>query len=743
MPSFDLDEISRVEALATYAVLDTQPEQAFDDLCRIAAHICNLPVAAITFIAEERQFFKATVGIDLRETEIHAACSKAVLETDLLVVPDTAADPRFAVSPLLTIDPRLRFCAAASLRTPSGLPIGVLAVLDYRPHPEAFPKAHAELLRALARQVMALLEQRRLNAALLRRESELKHVQELAGVGGLEVDLRDTFRNRRSPEYLLVHGLPPEAATESHEAWVQRVHPEDREAVEHHFISAVRGSDTHYYAEYRIVRPSDGEIRWIAATAQIERDVQGKAIRLVGAHHDITERKTAEETQRHNEQHLRAILDTMPQIVWSNRPDGYHDYFNLRWYQLTGRSPDESHGSGWNPALHPDDRERAFQTWKHALANGEPYIIEYRLKESTGEYRWFIGRALPVRGRDGQIERWYGTCTDIHDLKLAQAALTQSEERRRIAAQSARIGVWDYDPQTKSLTWDDQTQGLLDCPSDLEISYEVFLSRVHPNDRPRVESCINRAFDPTGDGSYDCQYRVQLNNGAVRWIGALGKVYFGDGRATRFIGTAQDLTEQKRAEERENLIKKELHHRVKNTLATVQAIAGSTMKSAGSMEEFRNTFADRLASLGKTHTLITENVWQSVRLHDLLSLELAPYSESGSARVALNGPEVDIPAEWAVTLGMAVHELTTNAAKYGALSGTCGCVTVTWQYAIDGCLEISWEEMHGPPVKPPGRLGFGTQLLQRVLATQLEADVSITYPPEGASISIRMRKGFR
>ncbi|HEV7256826.1 MAG TPA: HWE histidine kinase domain-containing protein [Bosea sp. (in: a-proteobacteria)] len=134
--------------------------------------------------------------------------------------------------------------------------------------------------------------------ALRRREQELAQVQKIGKVGGLEVELRDGFRNRRSPEYLLIHGLPPEAVHESHEDWVRRIHLQERAMVESHFREAVAGTARDYQAEYRIIRPSDGAVRWISAIAQIERDETGKAVRLIGAHLDVTERKEAEAQQR-------------------------------------------------------------------------------------------------------------------------------------------------------------------------------------------------------------------------------------------------------------------------------------------------------------------------------------------------------------------------------------------------------------------------------------------------------------
>lgn len=146
--------------------------------------------------------------------------------------------------------------------------------------------------------IMALKARDEAEAELRRREQELAQVQKIGKVGGLEVDLRDGFRNRRSPEYLLVHGLPPDAVHESHEDWVRRIHPQERAMVESHFRETVAGSACDYQAEYRIIRPSDGEVRWIQALARIERDETGKAQRLIGAHLDVTERKEAEAQQR-------------------------------------------------------------------------------------------------------------------------------------------------------------------------------------------------------------------------------------------------------------------------------------------------------------------------------------------------------------------------------------------------------------------------------------------------------------
>ena len=153
----------------------------------------------------------------------------------------------------------------------------------------------------------------------------------------------------------------------------------------------------------------------------------GKPMRLAGVSVDITDNKAAEQRLAESEAKFRAIADSMPQMVWSTLPNGFHDYYNARWYEYTGVPPGSTDGEGWNDMFHPDDQERAWTSWRHSLETGEPYQIEYRLKHHSGEYRWTLGRAMPIVDADGKILRWFGTCTDIHETKLA------AEEREIVA----------------------------------------------------------------------------------------------------------------------------------------------------------------------------------------------------------------------------------------------------------------------------------------------------------------------
>jgi two-component sensor histidine kinase len=211
------------------------------------------------------------------------------------------------------------------------------------------------------------------------------------------------------------------------------------------------------------------------------------------------------------------------------------------------------------------------------------------------------------------------------------------------------------------------------------------------------------------------------------------------GKVLGVSGIFRDITDRKRAEERQHLLTRELHHRIKNMLATVQAIAGSTARSVSSIEEFSKHFADRLFSMGRAHTLVTENAWEGASLSDLLRLELDPYDDGSSNRIKLLGPEVYLPADTALALGLGFHELTTNAAKHGALSVFGGEVAVAWSRRVEDDgehLSITWVERDGPPVTTPSRRGFGSQLLQRVLGTQVGGTVSVNYNSAGLQAEI-------
>ena len=212
--------------------------------------------------------------------------------------------------------------------------------------------------------------------------------------------------------------------------WLDATHPDDKERAGQVFMDALERREP-FRLEYRL-RRADGTYRWAIDAAEPRFTPDGKFVGYIGSVIDIEERHEIEQKLRESEANLKAITNSVDQMIWSTRPDGFHDFYNDRWYEFTGMPYGSTDGEAWNGMFHPDDQERAWARWRDSLVTGRPYHIEYRLRHWSGAYRWVIGRANAVRGADGEIVRWYGTCTDIHELKVAElhraALITLQEE---------------------------------------------------------------------------------------------------------------------------------------------------------------------------------------------------------------------------------------------------------------------------------------------------------------------------
>ncbi|GJD92375.1 Blue-light-activated histidine kinase [Methylobacterium hispanicum] len=232
-------------------------------------------------------------------------------------------------------------------------------------------------------------------------------------------------------------------------------------------------------------------------------------------------------------------------------------------------------------------------------------------------------------------------------------------------------------------------------------------------------------------------YRKDGSTYVVEWL--ITPVHEADGRISHWVSAQRDITERRAGEDRQAMMVRELHHRVKNTLATVQAVFNATARSGLPLAELTRAFSGRIASLARTHALITEDLAQVASFEGLLRAELDPYDERG--RLALEGPRVVLPSELAVPVGMALHELTTNALRHGSLADPNGRLHVAWwveEGAAGRGLRWDWHEHDGPPAAHPTREGFGHRLLNKVLAAQTGAEVDVAFAPDGLRVSVRM-----
>lgn len=291
-----------------------------------------------------------------------------------------------------------------------------------------------------------------------------------------------------------------------------------------------------------------GQDIWLEARAYPFQD------KLAVFYRDITERKRAERALSESEANFRTITNAMPQIVWSTLPDGYHDYFNERFYEYTGWTPGAADGSAWIALYHPDDIARTMRIWQHSLATGEPYEIEYRMRHHSGEYRWSLGRALPVRDRDGTIVRWMGTCTDIHEQVNTKAALQDTQSRLKVALDAAQIGTWRWDIASGTVSSDRNFATMLALPDDVPqpVSAARIYGSVHPDDIASVKLSIARSIS-SGE-PYLQVFRVVRPDGTVRHIQGRATVQLNaNGRPVSMSGAVVDITRQIAAEEARQL----------------------------------------------------------------------------------------------------------------------------------------------------------------------------------------------
>lgn len=315
--------------------------------------------------------------------------------------------------------------------------------------------------------------------------------------------------------------------------------------------------------------------------------------------------------------------------------------------------------------------------------------------------------------------------------------LDESAERLRLATQAGKVGLWDWDIPGDRIVWTESLHRMHGVPRERPAqTFSEWIARVHPEDRERVEAAIGRAH--AGEAPYDLELRTLRPDGGVTWVYTNAVVIRQGGQPTRMVGATVDITGRKEAEQQRDLLVAELSHRVKNTLATVVTISRQSFRSDTTIESARASFEGRIQGLAHTHTRLAEANWMSAPVRALLEDELAPYRLEDGSNVSVGGPEVSLPAKRAVMLGMAFHELATNAAKHGSLSARGGRVDVHWRRTRGGGLAVDWREAGGPQVVSPARAGFGRLLLERAIAADLRGKVDMQFDPGGLHCRISL-----
>jgi PAS domain S-box-containing protein len=349
-------------------------------------------------------------------------------------------------------------------------------------------------------------------------------------------------------------------------------------------------------------------------------------------------------------------------------------------------------------------------------------------------HKWVMAVAAPRFDRQGEFLGHIGSAPDISTRNEADAQLA-------LAGKVAQVGGYLLDVHENRIQISDSYAAIYQFPTGTtEISLDEWRTRVHKDDLDELEALRAQSF-ATGQTERLWTHRIVRPDGRTRWIEARSFVFYDSaGQPQRVIGVNIDVTEQKQAEERQKALIAELDHRVKNVLAKIVAIVERTRETWRSPDEFGAAISGRIRSMANAHALLSQSRWQGVALAALLRQELAPY-DSGH-NTTIEGPDVRLVAEASQAVTTVLHELATNAAKYGALSVPNGTVTVRWRFAGATAggqkLLIQWDERGGPPVATAPRVGFGTRVIRGTISHQLGGHVDLTFAIEGVTCIIEL-----
>ena len=401
------------------------------------------------------------------------------------------------------------------------------------------------------------------------------------------------------------------SATEMIGSSIRKIVPDDLQSEEDEILAAIKRGEQIEQFETRRLHKKGHEVPISVSISPIF-DEDGKIIGASKIARDITQELEARRQIDESEGRFKTLADNMSQLAWMADENGWIFWYNKRWYEYTGTTLEGMEGWGWRSVHHPDHVDRVTERIQHSFTTGEVWEDTFPLRSKSGEYRWFLSRARPVRDMDGNIIRWFGTNTDI------------TEERER-------------------------------------------------------------------------QEKIRFLMG-------------------------------------------EVNHRSKNMLALVQSIARYTGRHG--QENFLEKFSERLQALASSHDLLLEGGWKGMTIDKLIESQLGHVSDLTDDRIRFQGPPVYVDPKASQPLGMALHELATNASKYGALSNDDGRVDISWEFiSVDGAvspgLKIVWQETGGPEVKQPERRGFGSLVIDRMCRMAFAGEVELDFRPEGLRWTLR------
>lgn len=442
---------------------------------------------------------------------------------------------------------------------------------------------------------------------------------------------------------------------------------------------------------------------------------------------DVTERRRNETALRDSEERFRALVSATSDVIYRMSPD----WREMR--ELSGRGflaeaarPDADWQEGY---ILPEDRDFVQARIDEAIRLKVPFELEHRVFRADGAVGWAQTRAIPMLDERGEILEWFGATSDVTERRLGEERLREARDALALATSASQLGWGAWDFGADEAGWDARGREIIGLRED-ETTIRSWMERVHPEDREalerEIEACVREARP------FDLEYRVVHRDGTVRVVHGTGmferRPASGGAQGT---GLVRDVTELRRWEEAQRLLVGELNHRVKNMLAIVQSTARQTQRTTSSVEAFNEAFEQRIHAIAGAHGILTRRNWSGAELGELAREALSSFSGDGDSQVRIEGPEVDLRPDATISFAMALHELATNALKHGALSRPEGRVDVRWRLEAGDRVFFEWVESGGPEVTPPARRGFGSRLLERGIAVELDGDVRLEFLRDG------------
>ncbi|MEO6380663.1 MAG: PAS domain S-box protein [Nitrobacter sp.] len=496
---------------------------------------------------------------------------------------------------------------------------------------------------------------------------------------------------------------------------------------------AIEAARTGQLIEFRAEAPTaKGTLKhWDVSIAAVPVQ-HGGPVRLLANSRDVTEKIRSEIALIESESRFRSTFENAAVGVAHVALDGAWLSVNAKLCSIVGYSREELLTKTFQDITHPDDLA-ADMSQLRQVVSGEisSYAMDKRYIRKDGSIVW-IGLTVSIQRREnGEPDYFISIVRDISQRVRATEAHREAEARLLMALEAAKAGAWEAVPERGEFFASDQALALHGLAPGTPMTHDAAMSRVLAEDRPGVEAALRQTLD-TG-----VPFRVELRtpqpDGSMRWLSSQAELEPGPG-PRRLVGLVQDITEQKQREQQIQLLMGEVNHRAKNLLGVVMSVARQT--GGPHNQEFVKQFGDRIQALSASHDLLVNNAWQSVPLASLVSAQLSYFQNLIGTRIEFGGEAVRVSPAAAQTIGMALHELITNASKYGALANDKGRIDIHWQVtgiadSSDSRFSLRWEESDGPPVVAPTRHGFGSVVTGKLVKMSLAGDVTAEFAPSG------------